>query len=86
MKIVDEMKVLDLIHCEDWDDADVQTDTKLMLDLHDEAEYALVKMPGTALLVHCSAGAGRTGTFIGLFKLIRDYKNRKVSYPSCTAM
>ena len=49
-----------------------------MLNLQDEAEYNLAKMPEAAMLVHCSAGMGRTGAFIGLFKLIRDFRNRKV--------
>ena len=74
-----EMKTVQQLHCEAWTDLEVPRDTKVMLDLQDEAEYNLVKMPETAMLVHCSAGMGRTGTFIGLFKLIRDFRNRKVS-------
>ena len=72
------MKFVYQLHCEGWTDLEVPEDTKLMLDLQDEAEYNLFKKPETAMLVHCSAGMGRTGTFIGLFKLIRDLKNRKV--------
>ena len=74
------MKNIDHLHCEGWSDNEVPKDTKLMLDLQNEVEYNLVKCPETALMVHCSGGAGRTGTFIGLFKLIRNYKNRKVSF------
>ena len=80
LKNVGEMKTLDHLHCEGWTDSEVLRDTKVLLDLHDEVEYNRVKMPGTSVMVHCSAGVGRTGTFIGLFKLIRDYKNRKVSF------
>ena len=73
------MRHIDHLHCEGWTETEVLRDTKVLLDLQDEAEYNLIKMPDTALLVHCSGGVGRTGTFIGLFKLIRDYRNRKVS-------
>ena len=73
------MRTIHHLHCEDWADTEVPRDTKVLLDLYDEAEYNLAMMPESFLMVHCSGGAGRTGTFIGLFKLIRDYKNRKVS-------
>ena len=31
------------------------------------------------ILVHCSAGAGRTGTFIAVYKLLLDYLNPDVT-------
>ena len=31
--------------------------------------------PTIPILVHCSAGVGRTGTFIAVYKLIEDYFN-----------
>ena len=53
-------------------------DTKVLLDLFEEAEHVLSKNPDSTMMVHCSAGVGRTGTFIGLFKLIKDFENDSV--------
>ena len=65
------------LHCTTWPDMKAPKDTKTLLDLFKYSKKTMLVNPGT-ILVHCSAGVGRTGTFIGLFKLIQDYQ-KKVS-------
>eukprot|EP00092_Neocalanus_flemingeri_P105635 GFUD01135429.1.p1 GENE.GFUD01135429.1~~GFUD01135429.1.p1 ORF type:complete len:202 (-),score=73.98 GFUD01135429.1:99-668(-) len=70
-----ERKTVEQLQCTTWPDMEAPKDTKTLLDLFDFSEEILVDNPGT-MLVHCSAGVGRTGTFIGLYKLIKDYQNQ----------
>ena len=67
------------LHCQAWPDMEAPRDTKVLLDLYEEAEDVLSKNPGSTMMVHCSAGVGRTGTFIGLFKLAKDFENDQVT-------
>ena len=52
--------------------------TSAFLDMIYQMNKVLDAEPGT-ILVHCSAGVGRTGTFIGLYKLIQDYLDSEVN-------
>ena len=68
-------RTIEQLHCISWPDMEAPKDTKTLLDLFDCTEEILLDNPGT-ILVHCSAGVGRTGSFIGLYKLIHDYNNK----------
>ena len=72
------MKTVYQLHCEAWPDMEAPRDTKVLLDLFEEAEEVLSKNPDSTMMVHCSAGVGRTGTFIGLFKLAKDFNDDTV--------
>eukprot|EP00092_Neocalanus_flemingeri_P028210 GFUD01030634.1.p1 GENE.GFUD01030634.1~~GFUD01030634.1.p1 ORF type:complete len:437 (-),score=90.14 GFUD01030634.1:394-1647(-) len=67
---------VDQLQCTAWKDMAAPDDTKILLDL----AYAIPALQDkqTPLLVHCSAGVGRTGTFVGFYKLIEDIKNSRV--------
>ena len=54
------------LHCQAWPDMEAPKDTKVLLDLYKEAENVLSKNPETTMMVHCSAGVGRTGAFVNL--------------------
>ena len=65
-----------------WADMTAPADTKIMRDIVDRARGILVTRDVTGardtrdtqpILVHCSAGVGRTGTFIAVYKLVEEY-------------
>ena len=60
-----------------WADLTAPDDTKILRDLVHKARE-LNSSEKDPILVHCSAGVGRTGTFIAVFKLVKDYTNSKV--------
>ena len=59
-----------------WADLTAPEDTQIMRDLVQVTrQQAKVSQP---VVVHCSAGVGRTGTFIAVYKLIVEYLDRYI--------
>jgi len=69
------------MQCEIWPDLDAPDDPKVLVDMVVKAQelQAGHMGPENPILVHCSAGVGRTGTFIALYKLWQDYQNPNVT-------
>ena len=76
-RVSDKMQKVEQLQCTAWPDMEAPKETMALLDLYQFTEEILDNNPG-GLLVHCSAGVGRTGTFIGLYKLIKDFHNEDV--------
>ena len=61
-----------------WADLTAPEDTRIMLDMV-QAIRAIshARDNPEPILVHCSAGVGRTGTFIGVYKLVEEFYDEK---------
>ena len=61
-----------------WADLTAPEDTRIMLDMvQDIRSISLTHVNTEPILVHCSAGVGRTGTFIAVYKLVEEYHDEK---------
>eukprot|EP00094_Tigriopus_californicus_P006600 TCALIF_06356-PA protein Name:"Similar to Ptprc Receptor-type tyrosine-protein phosphatase C (Mus musculus)" AED:0.06 eAED:0.06 QI:0/0.66/0.28/1/0.66/0.71/7/35/688 len=60
------------IQFEDWPDFGAPDSAELLVDCAKEIRQLIPRTRKSTMLVHCSAGVGRTGTFVGLYKLMND--------------
>ena len=67
------MRTVHQLHCEAWPDMEAPKDTKVPLDLYEEAEHVLSENPDTTMMVHCSAGVGRCFPFLDLSKMFSSF-------------
>ena len=58
-----------------WVDLTAPEDTRIMLDMVQDIRSRNIK--SESVLVHCSAGVGRTGTFIAVYKLVEEFYDEK---------
>ena len=78
MKDGKEIRRVTHLQTKKWADLTAPEDTRIMLDMV-QAVRAISHAQDSPepILVHCSAGVGRTGTFIAVYKLIEDYYDEK---------
>ncbi|XP_064617215.1 receptor-type tyrosine-protein phosphatase mu-like [Liolophura sinensis] len=82
-KVKNKTKILKQFHFSAWPDHGAPSDATILLDFRDKVLEYNSTLPGP-ILVHCSAGIGRTGTFIALDYLINQAKEENVvNVPAC---
>jgi len=61
------------IHCTEWPDFGVPNSTEIMKDIVNEVD---VRKKGAQdpIIIHCSAGIGRTGTFVSIYICLQRFK------------
>eukprot|EP00092_Neocalanus_flemingeri_P068120 GFUD01083196.1.p1 GENE.GFUD01083196.1~~GFUD01083196.1.p1 ORF type:complete len:292 (-),score=81.24 GFUD01083196.1:8-811(-) len=63
----------------EWLDRTAPDNTKILLDLVHKTREIVGSIADPPIAVHCSAGVGRTGTFIAVYKLFHDYLDQEVT-------
>ncbi|XP_055954738.1 receptor-type tyrosine-protein phosphatase kappa, partial [Patella vulgata] len=69
----DETRTIKQYHYKAWSDRTVPPDVVSLIEFRDKVVKSPTKHPGP-IVVHCSAGIGRTGTFIALDYLMEEGK------------
>eukprot|EP01129_Flabellula_baltica_P009702 TRINITY_DN4006_c0_g1_i5.p1 TRINITY_DN4006_c0_g1~~TRINITY_DN4006_c0_g1_i5.p1 ORF type:complete len:328 (+),score=53.48 TRINITY_DN4006_c0_g1_i5:214-1197(+) len=72
-----EVREITQIHCQKWGDFGVPSTVNYMKNLISIFEEKQVS-PLEQVVVHCSAGVGRTGTFIAILQAMHQYKQGKL--------
>ena len=76
MKDGREVRQVTHLQTKKWADLTAPEDTRIMLDMV-QAIRAISHARDKPILVHCSAGVGRTGTFIAVYKVVEDFYDKK---------
>ena len=78
MKNGAEVRQVTHLQTKKWADLTAPEDTRIMLDMVQAiSTISNAKDNPEPILVHCSAGVGRTGTFIGVYKLVEEFYDEK---------
>ena len=75
MKVGREIRRVTHLQTKKWADLTAPEDTRIMLDMVQAVRA--ISHATDSILVHCSDGVGRTGTFIGVYKLIEEFHDEK---------
>ena len=75
MKDWSEIRWVTHLQTKKWADLTAPEDTRIMLDMVQAVKA--ISHTTEPNLVHCSAGVGRTGTFIVVYKLVEELYDEK---------
>ena len=75
MKDGKEIRRVTHLQTKKWADLTAPEDTRIMLDMVQAVRA--ISHATEPILVHFSAGVGRTGTFIAVYKLVEEFYDEK---------
>jgi len=80
LKVKDVKKIINQIHYIGWPDHGVPEIDKCYEDFLILIKETSLEMGNNSILVHCSAGIGRTGTFISLLNMFHLFKKKSFNF------